>query len=88
MMNVIQFPKKELCTYNAKQETIEASGYEIKIAGTLDGYIDFCITCSDGSHLTYRLTRDNAVMIIAGLQSVINDINKNCLFERDQLLLS
>jgi hypothetical protein len=56
------------------------------MSGTLDGYLDFCITAGDGSHLTYLLTRDDAHRIIAGLHAVVDDIQANCLFDRDPLL--
>lgn len=84
MTTVIAFPAK---TYSAKLVELACSGLSIKIAGTLDGYIDFALTGADGSYRTYSLTRDDAHRLIAGLHTVIADIEQNCLFDHDALLL-
>ena len=84
MTTVISFPAK---TYSAKLVELACSGLSIKIAGTLDGYIDFALTEAEGSHRTYSFTRDDARQIIAGLHTIVADIERNCLFEHDALLL-
>jgi len=73
-------------TYCAKLMSVRASGLEFHIAGTLDGFVDFCIIEESGRHVTHNITRDDAIRLIAGLHSVIQDINANCLFDKDLLL--
>lgn len=84
MSTVIPF---RLHSYEAKGQVVIASGFTLGMAGTLDGWIDFAISQSDGSHLTYQITRDNARAIIAALHAVVDDITANCLFDRDPLLM-
>lgn len=82
--SVIQFRRR---SYVAKGQEVSASGFIFKTSGTLDGWVDFSVGCSDGSHLTYQITRDNARAIIAALHAVVDDITANCLFDRDPLLM-
>lgn len=60
-------------------------GYTIRMAGTLEGSIDFCIQTTTTS-LTYVLTPDDARQLIAGLHTVNRDIRDNCMFDRDPRL--
>jgi hypothetical protein len=64
-----------------------ASGLEIHVAGTLDGFLDFAVIESDGRSCTYSLTCDDARLVAAALISGANDVQANCLFDRDPLLL-
>ena len=82
-MNIIQFGPN---TYVARLEKLTVSGLDIKISGTLDGYIDFAVTPVDQKSRTYSLTCDDARRIMAALGSVVADVQGNCLFERDGLL--
>lgn len=82
--NVVPFQR---CGYEAKLVRFQASGFEFHIAGTLDGFIDLAIVRSDGSHLTYIITCDDARRLIAGLNTVVDDIQRNCLFDRDPFLV-
>lgn len=83
-MTVVAFPRR---TYSAKAQTFEVSGLQITIAGTLCGHIDFAIQESSGRHATYSLTTDDAHRMIAALHTVVGDIQANCLFDRDPLLM-
>lgn len=72
--------------YSAQAVEFETDdGFIFKMSGTLEGSIDFCIMTSDGS-LTYPVTIDDAHRIIAGLHVVVDDIQANCLFDRDPML--
>lgn len=81
---IVQFRPR---SYEAKGQTVIASGFKFEMAGTLDGWVDFAITHADGSYRTYQITRDDARSIIASLHAVVNDITANCLFDRDPLLM-
>jgi hypothetical protein len=74
-------------TYEAKPQRVNASGYKFLMSGTLDGWIDFSVTCSDGTHRTYQIMRDDARGIIVALHAVVADITANCMFDRDPLLM-
>lgn len=84
---VIPFPLPERRSYEAKLVVVHASGMTLKVAGTLDGYLDFLVQANDGRHLTHQITRDDARSIIAALHTVVDDITTNCLFDRDPLLM-
>lgn len=72
--------------YSAKSVQFRTDdGYVITMSGTLEGSLDFCIETSAGS-LTYVLTPHDAHQIIAGLHVVCDDIQANCLFDRDPRL--
>lgn len=73
-------------SYEAKPVRLFVSGLEIQTSGTLDGFIDFAVIESNGKSATYLITCEDARRIIAGLNSVISDIQTNCLFDRDPLL--
>lgn len=82
-MSIVPFPRP---TYAAKLQVIRTDGLEFKIAGTLDGYLDFCAITSDGAHRTLSLSRDGARALIASIHAVLSDIDRNCMFDRDALL--
>lgn len=83
MPQVIQFKRR---SYEAKQQEVFASGMTVVTAGTLDGYVDFVVGATDGNRIIHQITRDDARAIIAALNTVANDIDANCLFDRDPLL--
>lgn len=73
--------------YSAKPVQFRTDeGYAVKMSGTLEGSLDFCIETATRS-LTYVLTPHDAHQIIAGLHTICRDIQNNCLFERDPRLL-
>ena len=74
-------------SYEAKAHSIAVDGLDMKVSGTLDGYIDLAIGGSDGQRLTWSLSCDGARMLIAALNGTITDIQTNCLFHRDPLLI-
>ena len=57
-------------------------GDGFKIAGTLDGHIDFAVP----SHGTYQLTLGQARLMLVALSGAIEDVTTNCLYDRDALL--
>jgi hypothetical protein len=72
--------------YSAKAVHFKTDdGYTVRMSGTLEGALDFCIETASGS-LTYVLTPDDAHRIITGLHAVCSDIQENCLFDRDPRL--
>jgi hypothetical protein len=72
--------------YSAKAVHFKTDdGYIVRMSGTLEGALDFCIETASGP-LTYVLTPDDAHRIIAGLYAVCADIRENCLFDRDPRL--
>ena len=86
--NVIQFGRQ---TYVAKLTHLALGAptrATFSMAGTLDGYVDFAIAGKQGEFLgTYQLSCDEARQLIAALNSVVTDIQTNCLYDRDPLLL-
>lgn len=52
-----------------------------KMAGTLDGYVDFAVPGR-----TYQLSLDEARALIAALNSAVADVQANCLYDKDALL--
>jgi hypothetical protein len=73
-------------TYRARLETVDASGLTIKIAGTLDGCIDFAVIEGDGASRTYSILPNEAANLATALSRVVSDIKTNCLYDRDILL--
>ena len=82
--NVIALHPK---SYSAKLHVLHVSGFDIHIAGTLDGLVDLAIITSNGKSRTYNLTCDDARALIAALHSAVSDVQQNCLFDRDPLLM-
>src|SRR5690348_14598105 len=82
--DVIQFRPR---TYEARPFTVLASGLQFLISGTLDGFLDFAVVQGNGASLTYSITCDDARMIAASLISAAQDVQANCLFDRDSLLV-
>lgn len=83
-VTVLPFKRR---TYEAKGQVVHASGMTLTAGGTLDGCIVFVVEASNGNRIIYEITRDNAVAIIAALHQVVHDIDTNCLFDRDPLLM-
>lgn len=72
--------------YSAKPVQFRTDeGYTVRMAGTVEGSIDFCIATAQGS-LTYALTPGDARLVQAGLHAVCGDIRDNCMFDRDPRL--
>lgn len=53
------------------------------MGGTLDGYIDFAIPRGK----TFQLSLGEARAMIAALQGAVADVQANCLYDRDTLLV-
>jgi hypothetical protein len=82
--NVVSLPRK---TYEAKSFVVRNCGVEIRMSGTLDGYIDLCFVESNGRHVTYTLDPGGMRLIANAALGVADDVTKNCLYEADTLLL-
>jgi hypothetical protein len=78
-MSILRFERK---TYTAKLFGVPI-GDGFKLAGTLDGFIDFAVP----ERGTYQLTLDEARAMVAALTGAIEDVKANCLYDRDALLL-
>jgi hypothetical protein len=65
-------------TYSAKA----FRACDFQLSGTLDGYIDFAVP----ERGTYVLSLDEARALIAALNSAVEDVRANCLYDRDALL--
>ena len=77
--NIVSLERK---TYTAKQFSVCINGNTFLISGTLDGFIDFALPKGG----TYQLTLDEARILVASLNSAVEDVFKNCLYDRDALL--
>lgn len=74
-------------TYSAKPVSFTSTrGYKILLSGTLDGYIDLSIETSEGN-LTYLITPEDAAELAVCIAEVCVDINRNCLYDNDSLLM-
>lgn len=78
-MNVISMKPK---TYRAQLFEMAGSGVNIKIAGTLDGFLDFALV----GDKTYILTCEEAKRLADLLIAAIADVKTNCLYDNDVLL--
>lgn len=74
MVQIVYLPHR---TYRAK--AFLAGAFET--SGTLDGYLDFATPKG-----TWQLSLDDARALIAALNGAINDVQTNCLYDRDVLL--
>lgn len=83
-MKVLLFERK---SYNAKPQHLNVSGLNLTMAGTLDGFIDFVMETNNDKRIIYNITKADAISIISAFHAVINDINANCLFDLDPMLL-
>jgi hypothetical protein len=84
MNNIVQMRRK---SYEAEAFRVFASGLEFRMSGTLDGGIDFCIIESSGDHRTYNIDCDEARVLADKLNAAASDVQKNCLFDSDPLLV-
>jgi len=82
-MSVTPFKKK---TYAAQGFDVKTMGVDFLMSGTLDGFVDFCVIPNKGRYRTYTITKNEAIKLISSLNGVVNDINKNCLYDNDCLL--
>lgn len=74
MSDIIKFPAR---TYTAK--LFEIGGFSV--AGTLDGYVDLAT-----SVWTFQIEKSEAIAIAKALLACVDDINENCLYDKDILL--
>ena len=74
-------------SYEAILSKVSTPSCQFLIAGTLEGGIDFAVVPTEGRSATYSLTCDDARTLIAGLHRTVDDIQRNCLFDRDPLLV-
>ena len=80
MSEVLKFPSP---TYRAKSFTSPFENEEFQLSGTLDGFIDLAVP--NGG--TYPLSVEEAKLLVAALSGAIADVQANCLYERDALLV-
>jgi hypothetical protein len=73
--NVLSFPPRTYCA-----TLFEAN--EFKVAGTLDGYIDFAVP----GYKTFQLSMDEINDLVSALNGAAADVRCNCLYDRDVLL--
>lgn len=78
MSNLIEMPPH---TYSAKLVEVQCGVSTFKLAGTLDGYIDFATPSG-----TYVMSLEEAAKLSAALNIVVSDVEKHCLYDRDPLL--
>lgn len=71
----------------AKIVTLLISGLNVSVSGTLDGYLDFHFGTKAEPGLTYQITPDDARLVIAALLCGITDVETNCLYDADPLLM-
>jgi hypothetical protein len=74
-------------TYTAKEFRVQTLGRTFQMSGTLDGFIDFCVKEDSGGHWTVTLDCSEARVLAAALLGAAEDIQANCLFDRDALLI-
>lgn len=74
-------------TYSAKPFKVFGSGLEFHMSGTLDGFIDFAIIEADGKSRTYIITPVDARLLAVNLAATADDVDKNCLYDNDALLM-
>jgi hypothetical protein len=74
-------------TYCAKGFAFEAGQLRISISGELEGLIDFSLSNLDAHWFTWQLTCDQARELASKLLSAAQDVQSNCLFDNDALLI-
>lgn len=84
MAEVLSFRQR---TYSAEVHRVTSCGFTFELSGTLYGHADFCVTEANGKHLTYTLDPDGLRRLASAALAVADDITKNCLYERDALLI-
>ena len=92
MSNIIQISTRRSSTYTAKPFLVSLCGDEINsviISGTLDGFLDFVVPANtESGETTNIITLDEAREIAAKLLLAVEDVRKNCLYDKDTLLSS
>lgn len=73
--NVLRFPPRTYCA-----KLFEANDF--KVAGTLDGYIDFAVP----GYKTFQLSMNEINDLVSALNDAVADVRSNCLYDRDVLL--
>jgi hypothetical protein len=66
-------------TYTAKLFEVETASSLFKIAGTLDGFLDFAIE-GKGTRI---LTCEEALKLSDSLKDAVADLKANCLYDKD-----
>ena len=74
-------------SYEAKLIRVPASGFEFRIAGTLCGGIDVAIIERSGKSGTHNIDPGEARVLADALLRVAADVEQNCLYDNDPLLM-
>jgi len=74
-------------TYSAVLSKVFCSGLEFHMAGTLDGFIDFAVIEANGKSRTYSIAPVDARLLAVNLVATADDVDKNCLYDNDALLM-
>ena len=86
--NVVTLPRRQSNTYTAKRFEWASDSLRVRTSGTLEGFIDLALFDGAGEHTaTHQLTCDEARALAAKLLGVADDVQANCLFDRDALLI-
>jgi hypothetical protein len=71
-------------SYKAQLFTAKWETKYFRMSGTLDGFIDFVVPGGK----TLPLSLDEAKGLVAAINGAVADVEKNCLHESDELLIS
>ena len=87
--NVVALPKCAPRTYSAKAFHWHSDSLCMQTSGTLEGLIDIALFEGlEQRHIgTHQITCDEARALAVKLLGVADDVQANCLFERDALLI-
>jgi hypothetical protein len=84
MTNVIPLQR----TYTAKTFSFNTEGLEVKMSGTLDGFVDLNFSDSVGEFsVTFNLSLDEVKTLSDNLNLCLKDVQENCLYDKDSLLI-
>lgn len=75
-------------TYRAKRAEVQSCGCNFIMSGTLDGYCDLVIEYPSGSHAHAFLDPGGLRLFAAAAIATAEDIERNCLYDRDPLLMN
>ena len=85
---VVQLASRKPDTYAAKAFHWASESLRMQTSGTLDGFIDLALFNASGRHVgTHILTCGEARAFAAKLLGAADDVQANCLFDRDRLLV-